>query len=77
MPAARHLISTRVSYRSVPKLMPRWLVYTTYASAVGLLFSSDLSMWIALVFPFWVLLVSVLALVRSGVIDLHHDDGVT
>ena len=57
--------------------MPRWLVYTTYASAVGLLFSSDLSMWIALVFPFWVLLVSVLALVRSGVIDLHHDDGVT
>ena len=59
------------------KLMPRWLVYTTYASAVGLLLSSDLSMWIALVFPFWVLLVSVLALVRSGVIDLHHDDGVT
>ena len=58
-------------------LMPRWLVYTTYASAVGLLLSSDLSMWIALVFPVWVLIVSLLALVRSGVIDLHHDDGGT
>jgi len=55
-------------------LMPRWLVFTTYGSAIGLLLSSDLSMWIALVFPAWVLLVSVLALVRSGVIDLRHDD---
>ena len=55
-------------------LMRRWLVFTTYGAAVGLLLSSDLSMWIALVFPAWVLLVSVLALVRSGVIDLRHDD---
>ncbi len=55
-------------------LMQRWLVYTTYASAVGLLLISDLSMWIALVFPVWVLIVSVLALVRSGVIDLRHDE---
>ena len=55
-------------------LMQRWLVFTTYGSAIGLLLSSDLSMWIALVFPAWVLLVSVLALVRSGVIDLRHDD---
>ena len=36
---------------------------------------SDLSMWIVLVFPAWVLVVSLLALVRSGVIDLHHEDG--
>ena len=55
-------------------LMQRWLVFTTYGSAIGLLLSSDLSMWIALVFPAWVLLVSVLALVRSGGIDLRHDD---
>ena len=58
-------------------LMRRWLVFTTYGAAVGLLLSSDLSMWIALVFPAWVLLVSVLALVRSGVIDLHHDEAGT
>ncbi|RDH74765.1 hypothetical protein DVS77_30465 [Mycolicibacterium moriokaense] len=55
-------------------LMPRWLVGVTYASALGLLIASDLSMWIVLVFPVWVLVVSLLLLVRSGVIDLHHDD---
>jgi hypothetical protein len=55
-------------------LMPRWLVGVTYASALGLLIASDLSMWIVLVFPVWVLVVSLLLLARAGVIDLHHDD---
>ncbi len=56
-------------------LMPRWLVLVTYASAIGLLIVSDISMWIALAFPIWVLVVSLLVLVRAGVIDLpHHDD---
>jgi hypothetical protein len=55
-------------------LMPRWLIYTSYAFAVGLLLATDLSMWIALVFPVWVLIVSLLALSRAGVIDLHHDE---
>jgi hypothetical protein len=56
------------------RLMPRWLVVTTYVLALGLLIASDVSMWIRLAFPAWVLLVSLLALVRAGVIDLHHDD---
>lgn len=55
-------------------LMPRWLVGTTYLVAVGLLIASDVSMWITLAFPTWVLVVSLLLLVRSGVIELPHDD---
>ena len=55
-------------------LMPRWLVVVTYLVALGLLIASDISMWIALAFPVWVLVVSLLVLVRAGVIDLHHDD---
>lgn len=53
------------------KLMPRWLVIVTYVAAVGLLIASDLSMWLTLAFPIWVLVVSMLLLVRAGVIDLH------
>ena len=56
-------------------LMPRWLVGLTYLLALALLIASDLSMWITLAFPTWVLVVSVLILVRAGVIDLHFDDG--
>lgn len=56
------------------RLMPKWLVFTTYVLAVALLIASDVSLWLTLVFPSWVLMVSLLALVRSGVIDLHRDD---
>ena len=31
-------------------------------------------MWITLAFPTWVLVVSVLILVRAGVIDVHFED---
>jgi hypothetical protein len=55
-------------------LMPRWLVMLTYVLAVGLLIVSDISMWIALAFPIWVLVVSLLVLFRAGVIDFHRDD---
>jgi hypothetical protein len=55
-------------------LMPRWLVGVTYVVAVGLLLASDISMWLTLAFPTWVLVVSVLLLVRAGVIDLDRDD---
>jgi hypothetical protein len=55
-------------------LMPRWLVLVTYAVAVGLLVSADVSLWITLAFPAWVLVVSLLLLSRAGVIDLHRDD---
>jgi hypothetical protein len=55
-------------------LMPRWLVFGTYLTAATLLIASDISMWITLTFPAWVLVVSLLALVRAGVIDLHRED---
>ncbi|MDH6198140.1 preprotein translocase subunit Sec61beta [Mycobacterium frederiksbergense] len=56
-------------------LMPRWLVVLSYLVAVVLLIGSDITMWLTLVFPLWVLVVSLLLLVRAGVIDLpgeHH-----
>ena len=55
-------------------LMPRWLVIVTYLVALGLLFASDISMWLTLAFPIWVLVVSLLLLTRAGVIDLDRDD---
>jgi hypothetical protein len=54
-------------------LMPRWLVITTYLVAVTLLIAADVSMWLTLAFPAWVLVVSLLVLSRAGVIDLHRD----
>jgi hypothetical protein len=53
-------------------LMPRWLVVTTYVTAICLLIAGDLTMWLVLAFPSWVLVVSLLALMRAGVIDLTH-----
>jgi hypothetical protein len=55
-------------------LMPRWLVLVTYLVAVGLLLASDITMWLTLAFPIWVLVVSVLFLMYAGVIDLDRDD---
>jgi hypothetical protein len=55
-------------------LMPRWLVGVTYLAAVGLLIASDITMWLVLAFPIWVLVVSLLLLIRAGVIDLDHED---
>jgi hypothetical protein len=46
-------------------LMPRWLAAATYVLAVVLLFVINLSLWIGLVFPAWVLGVSVLILARQ------------
>jgi hypothetical protein len=46
----------------------------TYVLALGILLGSDISMWMTLAFPIWVLIVSVLLLGRAGVIDLDRDD---
>jgi hypothetical protein len=43
-------------------LMPRWLVVGTYVLALALLLVITLSLWVTLVFPSWVCLVSVLIL---------------
>lgn len=50
-------------------LMPRWLVAVSYLVALGLLIAGDVSMWLALAFPVWVLVVSALILLRAGFID--------
>lgn len=55
-------------------LMPRWLVVVTYLVALGLIIASNVSMWLAMAFPVWVLVVSLLLLVRAGVIDLDGED---
>jgi hypothetical protein len=44
-------------------MMPRWLVFFTYALALVLLVSVSLSVWFTLVFPAWVLVVSVYMLI--------------
>ncbi len=49
-------------------LMPRWLVVVSYLVAVALLIASDLSMWLTLTFPIWMLVVSGLLLIRAGLI---------
>lgn len=43
--------------------LPRWLVITGFAVAVVLLVGSPLSEWLALVFPVWVMIFSIHALV--------------
>jgi hypothetical protein len=45
--------------------MPRWLAFVTYALAVVLLVSINLSVWFTLIFPAWVLVASVFILVEN------------
>jgi hypothetical protein len=56
------------------RLMPSWLVVVTYLVALSLMILADINTWVVLTFPVWVLVVSLLVLVRAGVIDLHFDD---
>ncbi|HYJ50124.1 MAG TPA: hypothetical protein VEX12_09420 [Microbacterium sp.] len=46
-------------------VMPRWLAFVTYAVALVLLVVTTLSLWVTLIFPVWVLGVSVLILVQN------------
>jgi hypothetical protein len=54
-------------------LMPRWLVAISYLVAVGLLIAGEASMWVAMAFPAWVLVVSGLILARSGLFEELRD----
>lgn len=47
------------------RVMPRWLAIVTYATALLLLFVTSLSLWATLIFPAWVLGVSILILVQN------------
>jgi len=55
-------------------LMPKWLTLFSYLIALAILVASDLSMWVTMAFPAWVLVVSGLFLVRAGVIDVDGDE---
>jgi hypothetical protein len=41
------------------RIMPRWLVFLTYGLALVLLVSISYSLWVTLIFPGWVLIISV------------------
>lgn len=56
------------------RLMPRWLVGLSYLLAVALLIASELSRWVTLAFPAWVLVVSGLLLARARLIGQQHDE---
>ncbi|MGD9092919.1 MAG: hypothetical protein PVF74_08720 [Anaerolineales bacterium] len=47
------------------QVMPRWLALVTYGLALVLLLSSGLSHWMTLLFPAWVLLISVSILILN------------
>ena len=47
------------------RLMPRWLVFLTYALALGLLLTISSSLWVTLIFPAWVCMVSIYVLVAN------------
>ena len=55
-------------------LMPRAMTYLTYVAALILIAGGDISMWLTLAFPVWVLIVSVLFLIRDGAFSGHRDD---
>ena len=50
-------------------VMPRWLVVLSYLVALALLIITDISMWVTLAFPVWVLVVSGWILAHSRQID--------
>jgi hypothetical protein len=45
--------------------LPRWLAYSGYAMAAVLLLVIDMTPWVELLFPFWILLVSIDTLIES------------
>lgn len=53
-------------------LMPQWLVALSYVVALAVLIASDVSMWVTMAFPFWVLMVSGLILLRAGVFESNR-----
>jgi hypothetical protein len=46
-------------------VMPRWIAFVTYALALLLLLSLSLSIWLTLIFPAWVFMISVLILIAN------------
>ncbi len=45
--------------------MPTWVALVTYVVALILLFVVNISVWVSLLFPVWVLVVSIVMLLRK------------
>jgi MFS family permease len=74
--AAVFMISLATIWRKTG-LMPGWLVGVSYVVALGLLIASDLSTWVTMAFPVWVLVVSGFILLRAGVFDSYRRSNTT
>jgi hypothetical protein len=60
------------------RIMPRWLAFLTYGLALVLLVSVGLSLWVTLIFPAWVLVISVYILVLNlRRQDVGREDGLS
>jgi hypothetical protein len=62
------------------QVMPRWLALVTYVLAVVLLISIGFTIWVILLFPAWVFLISVSILVMNYRVqrgDVEQPDGLT
>jgi len=59
------------------KIMPRWLAFITYGLALLLLVSIGLTHWVNLIFPTWVLLISVYILILNYRYQKRDRDGLT
>ncbi len=62
--ASVFMLSLATLWRST-RVMPRLLVYLTYILALGMLLAFSQSLWLLLIFPAWVLLVSVYILITN------------
>jgi hypothetical protein len=73
MAAVFVLSVTSVGMRT--RLVPRWMVAIGYAVALVLLLSPPVTRWSQLLFPSWVLLLSVYFLVAAPQARTHDGDG--
>ena len=63
MAAVFMISSATLWYRT--QVMPRWLALLTYLLALGLLVLINFSLWVTLIFPAWMLVVSILILISN------------
>jgi hypothetical protein len=57
------------------KVMPRWLVFLTYGLALVLLLGIGFSLWMTIIFPGWVFVISVFILVENYRQRSHEAQG--
>jgi hypothetical protein len=62
--AAVFMISSATAWMRT-RVMPIWLALVTYVAALILLFIINVSLWVSLLFPVWVLVVSIVMLIRK------------